>query len=122
MSQESCSICGGDGRIMNSFGNVNRCPSCHGTGRRSDDGGMRDVTKTKPSHHRSAPTGPAVPVVRAPTSAVGVRLAEEVRDSATISAETKAKLTLEIIEYEESHGSCTQTFLKKVRKQLKPRA
>jgi hypothetical protein len=36
--------------------------------------------------------------------------------------DTKAKLIREIIDYEQSHGSCTQTFVKKIRKQVRPRA
>lgn len=121
MAAELCGICGGDGRMTNSFGNHGRCPSCHGTGRRSDDGGLRDVTKTKPSHHRPAAKAQAVEKTRWPTTAAGDRLAIEVRDSSTCSAETKAKLTLEIIEYEASHGACTQTFIKKIHKQVRPR-
>ena len=122
MAVEACGICGGDGRINNSFGNETRCPSCHGTGRRSDDGGLRDVTKTKPSHHR-APGAPAkvVPVKQTwPTTFEGGKLATDVRDCATLSADTKAKLTREIIDYESTHGTCTQTFVKKIRKQLRP--
>jgi len=49
-----------------------------------------------------------------------MQLAAAVQSSARISSETKAKLTREIIEYEGSHGSCTQTFIKKIQKQIKP--
>lgn len=109
---------------MNSFGNETRCPSCHGTGRRSDDGGLRDVTKTKPSHHRAAGTS-AKPVVEKqtwPSTFEGGKLAVDVRDCATLSADAKAKITREIIDYESTHGTCTQTFVKKIRKQLRPAA
>jgi hypothetical protein len=37
------------------------------------------------------------------------------------SDDTKARLIREIIEYEGSHGRCTQTFIKKVRKQVRPK-
>lgn len=122
MVAETCGICGGDGRINNSFGNETRCPSCHGTGRRSDDGGLRDVTKTKPSHHKGAtPTNRAAVVEKQtwPSTYEGGQLANEVKESRHVSNDTKAKLTREIIDYETSHGSCTQTFIKKVRKQLR---
>jgi len=44
----------------------------------------------------------------------------EVKNSAACSSETKARLIREIMEYEGSHGTCTQTFIKKVRKQIRP--
>jgi DnaJ-class molecular chaperone len=120
MDGESCGICGGDGRIGNSFGLTDKCPSCHGTGRRSSDTAlMRDVTKTKPSHFKASGKGEAAKKKQWPDTYEGIRLATEVRDS-SVSVETKARLTREIIEYEESHGSCTQTFQKKVRKLLRP--
>ena len=34
----------------------------------------------------------------------------------------KWQLTREIIDHETTHGTCTQTFMKKVRKQIRPRA
>jgi hypothetical protein len=125
MAAELCGICGGDGRIANSFGNQTRCPSCHGSGRRSDDGGLRDVTKTKPSHHRGASTSgtnkaQVVEKQTWPSTFEGGQLANEVKACATLSNDTKAKLTREIIDHEASHGTCTQTFVKKVRKQLRP--
>ena len=122
MAAETCGICGGDGRIANSFGNTTRCPSCHGSGRRSDDGGMRDVTKTKASHHRPTSKAAAAETPRWPATVEGVQLGNEVGASASLSNETKAKLIREIIEYEGSHGKCTQTFVKKIRKQLRPPA
>ncbi len=121
MAIDSCGICGGDGRIANSFGNETTCPSCHGTGRRPDEGGFRDVTKTKPSHHK--PKASEVAVAKAivwPTTFEGGQLANEVKASSSVSSETKAKLTREIIAYEASHGQCTQTFIKKVRRQIRP--
>jgi hypothetical protein len=117
---DTCGICGGDGRIANSFsGSTASCPGCHGTGRRSDDVGFRDVTKTKPSHHRPAnrPAGNAKQA--GPSTFSGVQLAKEV-EAAGLAPETKAKLTREIVEHEAAHGQCTQTFIKKVRKQLRP--
>lgn len=82
---------------------------------------MRDVTKTKPSHHRpreaaNSPQRP--PAVNAPTTPEGNLLAAEVNAS-SLAAPAKARLIQEIIEYEGSHGKCTQTFSKKVRKQLR---
>ena len=50
----------------------------------------------------------------------GGELANEVQKSAGTSNETKARLIREIMEYEGSHGTCTQTFIKKVRKQIRP--
>jgi hypothetical protein len=56
MDGELCRLCGGDGRIGNALGGSSAtCPGCHGSGRRADtSGGFHDVTKTKPSHYRSA--------------------------------------------------------------------
>lgn len=119
MASDTCGICGGDGRIANSFGNTTTCPSCRGSGRRSDDGGLRDVTKTKPSHHRQPNKAVATIKQTWPSTYEGGQLANEVKDSSSVSNETKAKLTVEIIEYEASHGQCTQTFIKKVRKQIR---
>jgi hypothetical protein len=120
MPGESCGVCGGDGRIANSFsGSTATCPGCHGTGRRSEDTGFRDVTKTKPSHFRQSNKAEVVEKQTGPTSFEGIQLANEVRDCPTLSSGTKAKLTLEIAEHESTHGKCTQTFVKKVRKQLR---
>jgi RecJ-like exonuclease len=120
MAGESCGICGGDGRIANSFsGSTATCPGCHGTGRRSDDLGFRDVTKTKPSHYKQQPKPGGVEKAQGPSSFEGTQLANEVQASANISSGTKSKLTLEIIEHEATHGKCTQTFIKKIRKQLR---
>lgn len=121
MSNEPCGVCGGDGRLTNSFGSDARCPACHGTGRRSEDTGVfRDVTKTKPSHHRATNVAAAKPEKAIwPSTFEGVRLADEVKASA-LPAEAKLRLTREIIDYEGSHGKCTDTFSKKVRRQLRP--
>jgi DnaJ-class molecular chaperone len=121
--QESCGVCGGDRRIGNSFGLTTTCPSCHGSGRRAEVTGFHDVTKTKPSHHRQpnrVVEAPAKP--QWPTTFTGGELATEVRDSKSCPEATKAKLIREIIDYEGSHGQCTQTFVKKVRKQVRPHA
>jgi hypothetical protein len=118
---DTCGICGGDGRIANSFsGSTATCPGCHGTGRKADNVGFHDVTKTKPSHHRPA-NQPAAQKKQAqePTTALGIQLVKEVQ-AGGLSAEVKAKLTREIVEHEAAHGQCTQTFVKKLRKQLRP--
>jgi DnaJ-class molecular chaperone len=122
MDGDVCGICGGDGRIHNSFGLTNRCPACHGTGRHSSEpAGLRDVTKTKPSHYAQANKAQAVEKKKDwPETLEGASLATEVRDSPNVSAETKARLVREIVDFEAARGSCTQTFLKKVRKQLRP--
>jgi len=120
MSSESCGICGGDGRIGNSFGLTDKCPSCHGTGRRGDaEPLMRDVTKTKPSHHKQASKAAAAEKKQWPDTYEGGRLATEIRDCSSVTPEVKARLIREVIEYEENHVSCTQTFQKKVRKLIR---
>jgi hypothetical protein len=83
---------------------------------------MRDVTKTKESHHR--PTNKAAPAEKQtwPSTYEATQLATEVRDSTALPAETKARLIREIIEYEGSHGRCTQTFTRKIRKLIRPRS
>ena len=122
MPAEICGVCGGDGRIGNSFGLTTSCPACHGSGKRSTEpSGVRDVTKTKPSHHQPSKKGAVAEKPQWPVTFEGGQLAAEVRDSAVCSNESKARLIREIIEYEGSHGSCTQTFIKKIRKQVRPR-
>ena len=121
--EEVCSVCGGDRRIGNSFGSTTTCPSCHGSGRRAEASGFRDVTKTKPSHFGPQPTGKAgqaAPKPQWPVTFEGGALAKQVRDSASFSDDAKAKLIREIIDHEASHGTCTQTFIKKIRKQVRP--
>jgi hypothetical protein len=120
MDVEVCRMCGGDGRVGNALGGSSAtCPSCHGSGRRAEGApGFHDVTKTKPSHHRPAAaqvsTGPKVPV-----TAEGAQLAGEVTACAVLAADAKSRLIAEIVNHESTHGRCTKTFVKKVRKQLK---
>ena len=80
-----CGICGGDGRIMNGEA---RCPSCHGSGRKSEDTGMRDVTKTKPSHHRQTNKAQVVEKQTWPSSIDGGILADEIKACGSISEDT----------------------------------
>ncbi len=115
-----CGICGGDGRISNSFGLIAKCPSCHGSGRRSEDTGFHDVTKTKTSHRQQSNRAPVVEKQTWRASPAGAALATEIRDSSALSSDLKTRLTREIIDHEVKHGTCTQTFLKKVRKQVRP--
>ncbi len=120
MSTESCGICGGDGRIANSFGLTDKCPTCHGTGRRGDaEPQFRDVTKTKPSHHKQANKAATAEKKQWPDTYEGGRLATEIRDCSTVTPEIRARLIRDVIEYEESHASCTQTFQKKIRKLIR---
>jgi DnaJ-class molecular chaperone len=119
MEIETCRMCGGDGRIGNALGGSSAtCPSCHGSGRRAEAAyGFHDVTKTKPSHFRTpaaAPAGPKVPV-----TGEGAQLAAEVRASTILSEDAKTRLVAEIVNHESTHGRCTKTFLKKVRKQAR---
>ncbi|MCC7383072.1 MAG: molecular chaperone DnaJ [Deltaproteobacteria bacterium] len=124
-SDDSCVMCGGDGRIGNAFGATKTCPSCHGSGRKMEDYGARDVTKTKSPQGR----GPnAVAIEKeieaakkhtAPRTQEGKKLADEIKACAIIDADTKTRLFNEIVAYEASHGQCTRTFSKKVRKQLR---
>lgn len=118
MAIESCGICMGDGRISNAFGgDLKTCPSCHGSGRRADEGGLRDVTKTKPSHYGK----PAAAAAKAtwPTTAEGMTLAKQIRDSGLVAANDKQRLIQEIMDHEATHGRCTETFLKKLRKHVR---
>ncbi|MCA1828804.1 MAG: molecular chaperone DnaJ [Myxococcales bacterium] len=122
MESEVCHLCGGDGRIGNALGrSTATCPGCHGSGRRADTSTrFRDVTKTKASHYdrpavAEAPKGP-----RTPVTAEGVQLAREVTESTVLADDAKARLIAEIINHESTHGRCTHTFMKKVRKQARP--
>lgn len=86
--------------------------------------GFRDVTKTKPSHHGQAPTNRTQGVAQRPqwpTTFGGAALATQVKESGA-GADAKAKLIREIVDHEVAHGVCTQTFIKKVRRQLRPGA
>lgn len=119
MEIEPCRICGGDGRVSNAFGGSSAtCPSCKGTGRRNEQPRFRDVTKTKPSHFAQANKAAATAKSNVPTTAGGMILQGEIQNS-RLSDEAKAKLIREIAEYEDSHGRCTDTFCKKIRKQLR---
>jgi len=121
LMDETCRLCGGDGRIGNALGrSTATCPGCHGSGRRADTSArFHDVTKTKASHYKptvaEAPKGP-----RGPATAEGAQLAREVSESVVLNAEAKARLLAEIINHESTHGRCTQTFMKKIRKQARP--
>jgi DnaJ-class molecular chaperone len=117
---ETCSLCGGDGRIGNALGRSSTtCPGCHGSGRRSErSSGFHDVTKTKPSHYRPAVAAPAGP--KGPATPEGVQLALEVSASTVLAEDAKARLLAEIVNHESTHGRCTKTFLKKIRKQARP--
>ena len=122
MESETCRLCGGDGRIGNALGrSTATCPGCHGSGRRGETAArFRDVTKTKPSHYAPAarteePKGP-----KGPVTAEGAQLAKEVAESTVLQADAKARLLAEIINHESTHGRCTQTFMKKIRKQARP--
>jgi hypothetical protein len=118
--REVCGVCGGDRRIGNSFGLTTTCPSCHGSGVRPEMTGFHDVTKTKPSHHRTSNPAPVAAKAQWPTTLEGGQLAKEIRDSLRCTPELKAKLLREVLDHEASHGTCTQTFIKKVRKQVRP--
>jgi hypothetical protein len=121
MDGEPCRVCGGDGRIGNALGgSTATCPGCHGSGRRAEAAPrFHDVTKTKPSHHRPAAVevskGP-----RGPTTPEGAQLALEVSACAALAEEAKTRLLAEIVNHESTHGRCTKTFIKKVRKQTRP--
>ena len=120
MESETCGVCGGDGRISNAFGGSSTsCPSCNGNGRRSNNTSLlRDVTKTKPSHHRPVDKAAATLKANSPSTHEGTVLAREVQLS-SLSDAVKIRLVREIVEHEGSHGKCTQTFSKKLRKQLR---
>jgi hypothetical protein len=120
MDGELCRVCGGDGRIGNALGrSTATCPGCHGSGRRAELGGFHDVTKTKPSHYtRNEPVVAAGPKV--PVTSEGMQLASEVNASLVLSTDAKTRLVAEITNHESTHGRCTKTFLKKIRKQTRP--
>jgi hypothetical protein len=123
-SDESCVMCGGDGRIGNAFGATKTCPGCGGSGRKMEDFGHRDVTKTKSPQGRQPRTAEVETKVEekrtGPRTAEGRKLIGEVKECTLIDDETKERLVREIIAYEASHGGCTKTFSKKLRKQLRP--
>lgn len=114
-----CGVCGGDGRIENAWGQIARCPSCGGSGKRRVDTGFHDVTKTKESHHQNTNRkGQPAPKQTTPTTAVGIQLANEIAKSSRLTAEVKERLTREIMDHEAQHGQITKTFMKKLRKQI----
>src|SRR5438876_1044168 len=119
MEGELCRICGGDGRIGNALGrSTATCPACHGSGRRADTSArFRDVTKTKASHYQVAETAPKGP--KGPATLEGTQLAAEVR-AAALPEDAKTRILAEIVQHESTHGRCTKTFLKKIRKQTRP--
>ena len=121
---ESCGVCGGDGRISNAFGATKTCPGCTGSGRRGEDFGFRDVTKTKSNQGRGpgGATSERANDGKVFLSADGAKLAREVRDCTHLSDAAKAALMGEITQYEATHGGCTSTFQKKIRKRLRPGA
>ncbi|RYG86149.1 molecular chaperone DnaJ [bacterium] len=119
-SGESCGTCGGDRRIANSFGQTATCPSCHGSGRRTAHEGFHDVTKTKASHHRGPSNAAAAAKPTWPTTIEGIRLATAVRDAKSCPQANKDRLIREIMDHEDTHGQCTKTFAKKIRKEIGP--
>jgi hypothetical protein len=50
----------------------------------------------------------------------GSQLAAEVGACTTMNEEAKARLVAEIVNHESTHGRCTKTFIKKLRKQIRP--
>ena len=108
-------------RVVAPPGLTTTCPSCHGSGRKVETTGFHDVTKTKPSHHRQTNRVEVAEKPQWPVTFEGEQLAAEVRDSKICTAEVKTRLIREVMEHEASHGVCTQTFIKKVRKQIRPR-
>ena len=121
MADDTCSICGGEGRIAGPWGRTTVCPGCHGSGRQAElEPLLRDVTKTKPSHYRATSGKPTVEKQTWPSTHDGAILAAEVRDSRHCDEELKPRLIREIIEYEGSHGHLTKTFSRKIRKQIRP--
>jgi hypothetical protein len=49
-----------------------------------------------------------------------MQLALEVSASVVLAEDAKARLLGEIMNHESTHGRCTKTFIKKVRKQARP--
>ena len=117
---EPCNLCGGDGRISNAFGGGGAtCPGCHGSGRRAPPEGFHDVTKTKPSHHLTAKQKQTATVKsQRPHTFAGEALAKEIDESSS-SAVAKARMIRETMDHEDTHGQCTQTFIKKIRKVIR---
>lgn len=119
MGSDSCISCGGDGKLKNAAGNIATCPFCRGTGGAGafDGWGVRDVTKTKNTTRRSnVVVKPQRPTK--PTTVAGELLGELV-SKAAVSTDTKAKLISSIIDFELTKGSITETFKKKLMKQIR---
>jgi hypothetical protein len=57
---------------------------------------------------------------KGPQTAEGAQLALEVSASTVLAEDAKTRLLAEIINHESTHGRCTRTFIKKIRKQTKP--
>jgi hypothetical protein len=55
-----------------------------------------------------------------PATPEGSQLAAEVGACATMNEDAKARLVAEIVNHESTHGRCTKTFIKKLRKQIRP--
>ena len=121
MSEDDCGVCFGDGYLKNSFGISNKCPACHGSVRRADEGaGIRDVTKTKASHFRKPVTEAEEKKRRStPGSQKGIQLAAEIQALDGLSGATKETLIREIVAYEGTHGTCTKTFVSKMHKRMR---
>lgn len=118
MKGDTCSICAGEGRIDGAWGRTTVCPACGGSGRqRAYEDLVRNVTKPDKTRRQ----GVQAPAEKQtwPSTFLGQQLATEVRDCPTCPDEAKARLVREIIEYEGSHGQCTKTLTRKVRKQLR---
>ena len=115
-SGNSCVSCGGDKFIRNA-GNKATCPFCRGTGVRGQEVGLglKDVTKTKTRGLNS--------VLKAPrpehaVSGLGAKL-ELMILASNKSAEAKKKLLTSVLDFEESKGRVTETFMKKTVKLIK---
>lgn len=118
MNQDSCGVCGGDGRITTAH-QTTSCPACRGSGRRSDSLGVHDVTKTKPEHHHGPGSKGAKTVKKmVPSTPVGRELMAAVQASA-ITGDIKKELTQSIIDYEERKGTMTKTFARLLRRKLR---
>ncbi len=48
-----------------------------------------------------------------------MQLAVEVSTSAVLAEDVKVRLLAEIMNHESTHGRCTRTFIKKIRKQTR---
>jgi hypothetical protein len=114
-----CSVCGGDGKYTNAFGSHSSCPGCRGTGRAHTQIGLGTGTDIINTKKRSAK-----PVVIKPPRATkawsikGMELEKQILSETRLSSDSKKKLIEEIISFEETKGSLTETFRKKLWKKL----